>query len=97
MKRGEILFKTQTHEGPSACQEAIQYMDHVQAAGNVEFVSGLSEAARDIITFMGPDAARQPKAEDLAAILARHGEYDGKLSQLIAHGKLARGASFLVI
>lgn len=94
MKRGDILFKTQTHEGPQACREAIEYLDNIQPPGNVEYVGGLSEAARDIVEFMGPEGARQPQADDLAAILAKHGEYEGTLSQVIAHSKEILLASF---
>lgn len=51
----------------------------------LRFCAGLSEAAREIVDFMGPEGNRKPSPEDMNRMIERHGEYEGTLSQVIAY------------
>jgi hypothetical protein len=78
LKRGNVMFRSQTHEGAAAVAEAIQFLRGSRAVGKVEFCFGLSEAARDIIEFMGgPDGNRKPNPTDMADLIDRRGHYEG--------------------
>lgn len=83
VKRGALTFRSQTHEGVKACNEAISYLQSVRPASRVEYMRGLCSAARDIVEHMGPDGSRKPPS-DMGAIIDRHGQYEGTLSQVIA-------------
>jgi hypothetical protein len=85
LKRGNVTFRSQTHEGAAAVADAIRLIRGTRPVQAVEFRPGLCEAARDIITFMGPEGARKPSSEDMAAMIDRRGQYEGTLSQVIAY------------
>ncbi len=55
LKRGDTLYKSQTHEGARACLDAKQYLEGTKPLSGLEFAAGLSEAGRDIVAFIGPD------------------------------------------
>ncbi len=79
------MFRSQTHEGARACLEAKSYLESIAPVGALEFPVGLAEAAREIVQFMGPEGNTRPTGDDVAAIIARNGEYEGTLSQVIAY------------
>jgi hypothetical protein len=82
LKRGNVMFRSQTHEGAAAVTQAIQFVRNARPVNKVEFSYGLGEAARDIIEFMGgPDGTRKPTPDDMANMIDRRGQYEGTLSQ----------------
>ena len=84
LKRGTVTFRSQTHEGVSAVREAADRLRSAAAVGELRFCKGLNDAAHDIVEFLGPDGDRKPTGDQMEAMIERHGQYEGTLSQVIA-------------
>jgi len=82
VSKGELKYKTKTHEGKDAVQEAIKTLEKLSRLPGFEWPKTLSSCALEVATKIG---TKNVDKNQFSSIIESHGTYGGELKLLRGH------------